>query len=303
MTDPMAEIVTLLQPGALLAKVATGAGAWQVRRPATDQPFYCVLLEGRSHLEIEGHRPIDLVQGDFVFAPATPAFVMSGGSASADGPVSDVVTLLPGEVRHGDPAAAPDARLLIGHFRFGSPDAALLLALLPRLVCIRGEQRLSTLVQMVADEARQMRPGRDVVLEHLLQVLLIEAFRAGPDTPAPPGLLSGLSDPRLSVAIRAMHAAPERAWSVAALAREASLSRSAFFERFQRALGLAPMEYLLSWRMALARRMLRRREGTVAEIAARVGYGSASSFTVAFVRAVGVTPGHYARAETPRLTD
>jgi AraC-like DNA-binding protein len=83
---------------------------------------------------------------------------------------------------------------------------------------------------------------------------------------------------------------------VADLAREAALSRSAFFERFSRTVGVAPMAYLLTWRMALAQDLLRRGAGSVAEVAERVGYGSASTFTVAFARHVGQPPGRYARA-------
>ena len=48
-----------------------------------------------------------------------------------------------------------------------------------------------------------------------------------------------------------MHESPTRPWTVAQRAKEAALSRSAFFERFSGAVGVAPMEYLLAWRKAL----------------------------------------------------
>jgi transcriptional regulator GlxA family with amidase domain len=108
----------------------------------------------------------------------------------------------------------------------------------------------------------------------------------------------GLADERLAVAIRRMHESPTKAWTVAQLAKEAALSRSAFFERFSRAVGVAPMEYLLAWRMALAKNMLRQNDSGVAEIAERVGYGSASAFSVAFTRYVGLAPARYAREQT-----
>ena len=114
-------------------------------------------------------------------------------------------------------------------------------------------------------------------------------------TDASPGLVRGLSDSRLAAATRGMHARPTHAWTVAELAKEAALSRSSFFERFSRAVGVAPMEYLLTWRMALAKNLLRRNEGRIAEIAERVGYGSASAFSVAFTRHVGRPPTQYAR--------
>jgi AraC-like DNA-binding protein len=105
----------------------------------------------------------------------------------------------------------------------------------------------------------------------------------------------GLADARLAAAIRRMHESPTRPWTVAQLAREAALSRSTFFERFSRAVGVAPMEYLLAWRMAMAKNLLRRRECGIAEVARRVGYSSASTFNVAFTRYVGLPPGRYVR--------
>lgn len=86
--------------------------------------------------------------------------------------------------------------------------------------------------------------------------------------------------------------------NVAELAREAALSRSGFHERFQSAVGMAPMEYLKAWRLAVAKDLLRKREASVGEIARRVGYRSASAFSVAFMRDVGVSPALYAR-DTP----
>ena len=73
------------------------------------------------------------------------------------------------------------------------------------------------------------------------------------------------------------------------------MSRSAFFARFSRLVGMTPMDYLLGWRMGLAKRLLGRNSATVAEVAARVGYGSASAFSVAFSRYVGEPPAYFAR--------
>ena len=186
----------------------------------------------------------------------------------------------------------------VGICSFAAPDAALLVSLLPTMVVARGEPRLATLMQLVGDETRQARPGRALVLERLLEVLLIEAFRCGTDTTSVPSVARGLSDLRLVVALRAMHARPSYGWTVAELAAEAAMSRSVFFARFSRTVGLPPMEYLLSWRMALAKRLLLTQELAIEHVAARVGYGSASTFSTAFTRHVGMPPIRYARTAT-----
>ena len=188
-------------------------------------------------------------------------------------------------------------RLLGGYFVFDSPDAALLVSLLPALVQVRGVERLSVLVSLVGDESIAHRSGRDLVLTRLVEVLLIEALRSTSGEDAPPGLLRGLADAQLAPAIRHMHGQLARSWTVAQLGKTAALSRSAFFERFARTVGLTPMEYLLAWRMAIARDLLRRQDCGIAEVAERVGYGSASTFSTAFSRHVGQPPGRYARAD------
>ena len=200
-----------------------------------------------------------------------------------------------GEVRHGTRNGPPDVRLLGGWFAFDSPDAALLVSLLPALVHIRGAERLSVMVRLVGEESSESRSGRDLVLTRLVEVLLIEALRSTPAEDAPPGLLRGLADARLAPAIRQMHSQLTRSWTVAQLAKTAALSRSAFFERFTRTVGLPPMEYLVAWRMAVAKDLLRRHDFGLEEVAARVGYGSASTFSTAFSRHVGRPPSRYAR--------
>ncbi|WP_448098817.1 AraC family transcriptional regulator [Luteibacter yeojuensis] len=296
MIDPLAEVVSLLQPDARLSKVSSGAGRWHVRRAEHGQPFYCVILDGSCRLVIDGREAIVLQEGDFVLIPSAHGFTVT----SLDPPEPGTAQAVPvqrddGEYRLGDTDVPAEVRMLVGHCVFGSPDAALLVSLLPELVHVRGEWRLATLVRLLGEESRAQRPARDVILARLLEVLFIEALRSTAGTSASPGLLRGLADTRLATAIRRMHESPTRSWTVAQLAKEAALSRSAFFERFNRAVGVAPMEYLLAWRMALAKNLLRNKEGNVAEVAERVGYSSASTFSVAFTRYVGMPPTRFAR--------
>ena len=152
------------------------------------------------------------------------------------------------------------------------------------------------LVQMIDDETRSIRVARDMVLGRLLELLLIEALRSTADTIAFPGILRGLADPQLSVALREIHKDPARSHSVGALAKAAAMSRSTFYERFHSKIGVSPMEYVTNWRMALAKDMLIKRTSPIAEIAREVGYGSASAFSVAFVRHTGRPPGAFAKA-------
>jgi len=297
MNDPLSEVITLLQPRAVFAKRISGAGRWGVRYSEFGQPSFCAVLGGSCLLAVDGQRALTLEAGDFILLPTTPGFTMSGFEPVRPERVDPKVMASPsGEVRHGTRGGRPDVRLLGGYFVFDSPDAALMVSLLPGLVHVRGVERLSVLVRLVGDESTAQRSGRDLVLTRLVEVLLIEALRSTTGEGTPPGLLRGLADPRLAPAIRQMHAQLARSWTMAQLAKTTALSRSAFFDRFTRTVGLPPMEYLLAWRMAVARDLLRRQDCGIAEVAERVGYSSASTFSTAFSRHVGQPPGRYARA-------
>ncbi|GEN13473.1 AraC-type DNA-binding protein [Myxococcus fulvus] len=296
MSDPLSEVIALLQPRAVFSKGISGAGAWGVRYSEFGQPSFCAVLEGSCRLAVDGQAPITLQAGDFVLLPATPGFTISGFEPVLAERVDPKLAASPrGEVRHGRRGGRPDVRLLGGYFVFDSPDAALMVSLLPAVVHVRGVERLSMLVRLVGEETGEQRSGRELVLTRLVELLLIEALRATSGDDTPPGLLRGLADARLAPAIRQMHRHLSRPWTVAQLAKSAALSRSAFFDRFSHTVGLAPMEYLLGWRMAVARGLLRGRELSINEVAERVGYSSASTFTTAFSRHVGQPPGRYAR--------
>ncbi|OON41392.1 AraC family transcriptional regulator [Izhakiella australiensis] len=300
--DPLSQVVALLQPGAAYSKLVTGSGRWQVRQPHAGHAFFCAVLEGHCEMTFDGQPPIALRQGDFILMPANPGFTVSTHSDDqAPLHTAQVTTLAPGVVHFGDRQQTPDLRMMGGVFAFGSPDASLLLSLLPTLLHLQGEPRLARLAALLNEESRADKPARDAVMNHLLEVMLIEALRSEHNGATTPGLARGLADPRLAAAIRIMHDRPAHGWTVAALAKESALSRTSFFERFSNALGVPPMEYLLSWRMALAKDLLRRQQQNLSEIALYVGYSSASTFSTAFTRHVGLPPSHYAQQLRERL--
>ncbi|PKR90429.1 AraC family transcriptional regulator [Pleomorphomonas diazotrophica] len=296
MTDPLSDVIRLLRPRAIYSKGISGAGRWAVRYAEFGQPGFCAVTEGRCRLAVDGEEPVILEEGDFVLLPATPAFTMSGFEPAPVVRIDPATASPPDrEVRHGRVDGPPDVRQFGGYFAFASPDADLLVSLLPRMIHIRGVPRLTQLVRLVGEEAARDDIGRDLILERLVEILLVEALRAAPTQEARPGLLRGLADPRIAVALRLVHGDVERAWTVPELARAAGMSRSAFFGRFTRTVGVRPMEYLLSWRMALAKTLLRNGDMALEEVARRIGYGSASTFSTAFSRHVGLPPGRFMR--------
>ncbi|QEW22331.1 Virulence regulon transcriptional activator VirF [Marinibacterium anthonyi] len=295
MSDPLEQIIRLLRPRAVFSKGISGAGDWAVRYPAFHHPGFCAMTLGTCLLAVDGAPAILLEQGDFVLLPATPAFTMSAPGAA--GRKADPGRMDPtgAEVRHGRQTGPAEMRQFGGYFSFGSPDAALLVSLLPNVIHIRGAARLTLLVHLVGDEAARNDTGRNMILERLVEILLIEALRSVPGATSGPGLLRGLADDRVVTALRLMHGNVDQSWTATDLAREVGMSRSAFFDRFSRTVGMTPMEYLLTWRMAVAKSLLRDGTHSLDDVAGRIGYGSASTFSTAFSRHVGQPPGRFMR--------
>ncbi|KQS59417.1 AraC family transcriptional regulator [Rhizobium sp. Leaf371] len=297
MSDPLAQIVSLLKPVPSIAKLVTAGGTWWVERRELGSPFYCAIVEGRCLLTIAGRTPIILESGDFVLVPQIHEFTMSSFEPPPPGTSSQRLETGPGVFRLGDPDAPSEVTAMVGHCSFRANDKQLLSSLLPDIVHARGERRLMDLVGMIHAEMVGGLAARDMILSRLLEVLFIDALRSTGGAETSPGLLRGLSDMRLAPALRRIHQDPSGGVSVEELAETSAMSRSAFFDRFRRQVGVPPMEYVTGWRMAIAKDLLIRREAPLVEIATRIGYASASAFNVAFTRHVGVTPGVFARTD------
>ena len=78
MPDPLSEVIALLRPSAVFAKAISGAGRWGVRYTSFGQPSFCVVMEGRCLLTVDGEATVTLEAGDFVLLPTTPGFTMTG---------------------------------------------------------------------------------------------------------------------------------------------------------------------------------------------------------------------------------
>ncbi|RUO37801.1 AraC family transcriptional regulator [Aliidiomarina shirensis] len=298
MSDPLSEVVKFLQPQALLANLISGRGNWAIRYSEFGLPSFCIMLEGSCLLAIEGQEPTTITAGDFILLPTTPSFTISSFTQTT--PVCFDPNTVAGrkeELRYGEQEGPADMRSLGGSFQFNCTNPDLLVSMLPRVIHVRGSERLSQLVQLVADESIYEHPGSEYILSRLAEMLLIESMRSTTTGTAPPGLLRGLGDERLAQALKAFHNDIAYPWTIIKLAKIAALSRSAFFERFSKTIGITPMDYIVNWRMELAKELLQK-DKAISEIAVLVGYGSSSAFSVAFKKRFGQSPSRF--ADEPR---
>ena len=299
--DALTDIIRLLRPRTVLLGGMVAAGRWGVRVPPQPGPTFYFVTEGACWFQSERGEPVRLQAGDCVLS-AKPVADTQFSQPGVATPLSDEAFKashsVDGELRLGD-GDGPVTRILGGLILCDPANAGLLVDLLPRFIHVRATEdagaRLSTLVAIIRQEAAEARPGRDAILSRLIEVMLIETLRREAAVPVPHvGVLGGLADPQLARAMAHIHADVGRGWTVAELARQAGMSRSVFARRFAEAVGAAPVEYLLAWRMALAKDALLNGRGTLDEIAATVGYKSASAFSTAFSHRVGCPPSDYA---------
>ena len=188
--------------------------------------------------------------------------------------------------------AGQGAELVCADVQVGAGSTSPIIDALPGAVVVPLSEFSGTqsLLELVYDEAFSRQAGRQVALDRLCELLLIRLLRHCIDNGiARGGALSGLADVRLSKALVEVHRDPSRQWALATMAKLAGMSRARFAVRFREVIGETPASYLVTWRISLAQRLLRRGRA-IKHVSAEVGYGSTAAFTRAFARKSGTSP-------------
>lgn len=204
-------------------------------------------------------------------------------------------------LRHG--AGGEPTRMVCGAVKFDHPAAQRLVQLLPTQIVVDAWQNhqldwIHNTLRLMASEAEALRPGGETIVTRLADILVIQAIRSWitDDPAAKTGWLGALQDRQIGRALLLIHRDPENAWTVAGLASEVAMSRSAFAARFSELVGETPMQYVRRWKMLVAVTWLKDEGATVSQLAARLGYDSEAAFSRAFKRVTGVSPGSVRRA-------
>lgn len=285
---------------------------WALELPALpDSLMFHAVLSGSCRISAKGQPAAELRAGDLVLVPHGQGHVLSSARGVRSAALFDLPRTWEGDhyevLRHGG-GGAPTT-VLCGAIQYDHPAAAHFVALLPEQIRIEPRSPeeagwVESALRFLAAEAREPRPGGGAVITRLADILVIEAMRSwiARGGGAVSGWLAGLEDRQIGRALANVHADPARSWTLAQLAREAALSRSAFASRFAAVVGEPAMAYILRWKMLVALGWLREGDASVEAIAERLGYHSGAAFSRAFKRTVGIAPGAarlVARAEVP----
>ena len=307
MSDPLSEILNLVEARTFVSGRLRAGGDWAVRFPPPDKVKFTAILTGDCWLEMDHlTAPARLGPGDVIAVNGRLPFVLTSRPGRPAVEASDLFRA-DGMAQAGE---GDEVTLIGGHVAVEARRGEALMDVLPPLIHVRGNRReaahLRWLLDRLAEESGGSRTGAEMAASHLAQLMFLEMLRAHldqADGDGAHGWLAALADPRLAPALRLIHGDPTRALNLDELARACALSRTSFAVRFKATTGTAPLAYLAQWRIRLAERDLRDGREPVGTVARSVGYTSESAFTHAFKRVTGQSPRDYRRSAEAPMAD
>jgi AraC-like DNA-binding protein len=286
--------------------------------------LFHILVDGECEVQCDGQAPITIHAGDVIVFPRGDQHTMRSHGGGMATPLMSILA----PRQHPEPprlsfgGGGSPTRFVCGYLNCDQRFSPLVEAL-PTILLLRSGDDYSSIeavdatvsrpaqmpqgsgtwlamtLKFTIDEVEMARPGSVVMLGRLAELMFVEILREYMQhMPASAGgWLAGLNDPHVGKALRLLHAAPQRSWTVEELAREVAVSRSVLAQRFTELVGEAPMKYLANWRMQLAKQMMREGTPNIQEVAARVGYESEAAFNRAFKRATGAPPATWRKGD------
>ena len=265
--------------------------------------IYHFVIDGAAFVELSGGQSVELGPGDIVVLPHGDAHVMTSAPGVATSSLSSAILskIKSRDLRPMQGGGGGDsARYVCGYMACDPLLSRPILGGLPPVFKVnirtdRAGQWLENSILHLTEEAASGRVGSDAMLAKLSEALFVDTLRRYvADLPEhQTGWLAGARDPIVGKSLGLLHNRIAHPWTIADLADEVGISRTALVERFTRYLSEPPMTYLTRWRLQLAARSLENTPRGVSEIAGEVGYESEAAFNRAFKREFGEPPGRY----------
>ena len=293
--DALSDALAQLRPIHCLSAGLRAGGAWSLRFAAPDGIKFNTVLSGHAWVWVDGVAPIRLEEGDcFLLTKRRPFHLASAPDLPPEDAEPIYATATDGVATCG---TGKGFFLVGGRFAFDEDVARLVFDPLPPILAVSTAEAEAPVLRWALTELRRELAARALggalMTDTLGQIMLVQVLRLHARTAPGGGLIGALADPRIGRAVNLVHREPAARWTLARLSAEAGMSRSAFAARFAELLGQPPASYVRRWRMILARQMLQAGDAGLDEIAARLGYGSASAFGIAFAKEVGASPGRW----------
>ena len=277
---------------------------WGLRVDLPGRAVFHIVLRGQCWISVNGGQPVRLTYGDTVVFPRADAHDINDRPGISVRPITELLVKHPmtSDRRFCYGGRGALTILLCGAFQLDDPKLNLLGVLLPPFLHVKSKgsntsSQLRTLTKCIETELKVTRPGGQAIVTRMAETFLLQAIRdyVLSTVDGDQGLPAIVRDSSIGRVLGLIHQQPEHPWTVSELAEKAHLSRSAFAARFKMRVGDTPQSYLQRYRFNKAIQLLRRTDTKIHEIALRVGYESEPSFSKAFKRVMGLSPGSFRR--------
>lgn len=306
MKDVLSDIIEIVRLQATLYFRTDFSPPWAIEVPAykTAARFHLV-IEGRCHVRLASGRMVELTAGDLALIPHGRSHILSDRAdrtpSALERVIKDAGYSGDGVFVLGDSDPHAATRMVCGHFGFADGADHPLIQALPELIVLSAADRgqhpfLDGAVRLLEQRVFTDGMGAQAAVIKLSELLIIEAIRVSVKEVSELARFgAAIADPHIGRALSLMHAEFSKDWSVESLAEAVGMSRSRFAERFNELMGQGPMGYLADWRLQRAMYLLSQPRMSVQEVAALVGYQSATAFSRAFASKFGAPPKDFKR--------
>lgn len=280
--DALGDLLRGVRADGALFNRAVLSGPWESEHREGSALTLIEVVRGAARIAAASGEPLTLREGDAAVVCSTAPFTLSAAGGGSG-----------------------ECELVTGAYQLDSAAGRRLVSMLPPLLVVPAGDDCLPILELIAAEVAADRPGRQFVMDRMLDWMLACTLREWFDLPdaCPPSWYRALGDEVVGPALHAMHDEPSRPWTVASLAARAQVSRAAFARNFAELVGRPPMAYLTEWRMTLAAELLAEPGATVAAVAGQVGYADGFGFSDAFKRIRGIAPSGYRASLTAGRPD
>lgn len=285
--DPLFQIFSTLKVSANVFHNGQYCGNWAVNTSGQNYINFHLVTHGECELTLPGKDDVTtLASGDIVIFPRDAQHRLAGANSLNAQENAQVSVGMQSDEDDG-------TGLVCGHLSHQHPMVKDITRHLPDCVIVRGaepaHQSLCALVNALRSESYRADHDVSLVMSKLAETIMILLFRD--HLHGDSGVLAASLHPKLGPVMEALHTSPATAWTVDELAKLAGQSRSGFTDTFRTVMGMSVMNYLTQWRLSLAYRRLADEQISVLQAALESGYDNESSFSKAFKRVMGVSPG------------
>lgn len=297
--DVLADVLDRVRFGGTLLYHFELGHPWSLAVSKRPYARFHYLSRGTAILSVNQREELHLSAGDFVVVTHGQHHLLYSDRREKPFPLINLERPVGrlGLVRHGG-NSEPTATMICGNFTVSQPLRSSVLEFLPPILVLRpptNGEGLDAILKRMVSESALMRPGQDIALSRLTEVLFVEVLRSWITSlrPGEGGWLGAMGDPHIGPALQLIHEQPQRPWTLQELGNRVGLGRSAFSERFTKLVGQPMQRYLIARRMAEAAFLLETSDEAIAKIASRVGYETSAAFSKLFQRHHGSSPGRY----------